>query len=88
MAILEKRATQPDRYKNRGGQLLKEEKERNALSKRIPHIEEQLIELSKAYETRNGKPFLTWGETIDTIIFHDHARHEKVCLFALLYLVY
>ncbi|KAF2903144.1 hypothetical protein ILUMI_03046 [Ignelater luminosus] len=81
MATLEKRATQPDRYKNRGGQLLKEEKERNTLSKRIPQIEEQLSQLSQAYETRNGKPFLSWGETIDTIIFHDHARHEEVFLF-------
>jgi len=33
----------PDRYKNRGSQLLKEEKERNALSKRIPKIEEQFF---------------------------------------------
>ncbi|XP_017767918.1 PREDICTED: protein regulator of cytokinesis 1-like isoform X2 [Nicrophorus vespilloides] len=74
---LEERANAPNRYKNRGGQLLKEEKERNTLSKRIPKIEEKLYVLVENYQTQVGKPFSYWGETIDSVIKKSYETRQQ-----------
>lgn len=77
MLELEESALMPGRFKNRGGQLLKEEKERNRLEKRIPKIEEQLIHLANTYQSKYGKPFYSWGKTVTEIIEEaHHARDE------------
>ncbi|XP_033255804.1 protein regulator of cytokinesis 1-like [Drosophila miranda] len=63
MQALEAKANEPNRFKNRGGQLLKEEKERKAISK-LPKIEQQITELVHAYEVQSHGPFLVYGENI------------------------
>ncbi|XP_017149590.2 protein regulator of cytokinesis 1-like [Drosophila miranda] len=63
MQALEAKANEPNRFKSRGGQLLKEEKERKAISK-LPKIEQQITELVHAYEVQSHGPFLVYGENI------------------------
>ncbi|KAF5280439.1 hypothetical protein FQR65_LT03248 [Abscondita terminalis] len=77
MLELEESASMPERFKNRGGQLLKEEKERNALAKRLPKIEDQLLHLANNFESKYGKHFYSWGKTIIDIIQEAHHAHEK-----------
>lgn len=55
---LDNSAASSNRYKNRGGKLLQEEKERNKLQKLIPKTEEQITELAQLYlEQRDSGPF-------------------------------
>ncbi|KAG5897209.1 hypothetical protein JTB14_022560 [Gonioctena quinquepunctata] len=80
---LEESSTGPDRYNNRGGKLLKEEKERNALAKQIPKIEETLQEHAYKFEKHHGFEFKTFGKTIEEYIHHvradrENARKEKL----------
>ncbi|XP_057657790.1 protein regulator of cytokinesis 1-like [Diorhabda carinulata] len=77
MIELEQNATGADRYNNRGGKLLKEEKERNLLSKQIPKIEANLLDLAERYQLRHGVPFLTFGNTIESYINNLHANREN-----------
>lgn len=74
---LELNAGGANRYKNRGGQLLQEEKKRNKFKKRIPQIEEMLQQLSDAYLIRNGTDFLTHGLTIKEHIEKLHQDADK-----------
>ncbi|XP_045460387.1 protein regulator of cytokinesis 1-like isoform X2 [Harmonia axyridis] len=67
----------PNRYKNRGGQLLKEEKERNKLSKKIPLIEEKIKEEALAYLDHTGTPFLVNGTPILEYIESLHSQREE-----------
>ncbi|CAG9818665.1 unnamed protein product [Phaedon cochleariae] len=73
----EESAVDPKRFKNRGGQLLKEEKERNALIKKIPKIESTLQEKANKYEQQNGTPFRTNGVTIKEYIWDLHSQKEN-----------
>lgn len=45
MIAIEAKATEPGRFNNRGGQLLKEEKERKTIATKLPKIETRLSEL-------------------------------------------
>lgn len=55
---LDNSAASSNRYQNRGGKLLKEEKERNKLQKLIPKTEERIAELANLYlEQRDSGPF-------------------------------
>ncbi|RZC35345.1 regulator of cytokinesis 1, partial [Asbolus verrucosus] len=74
---LESNSGTANRYKNRGGQLLIEEKLRNKLTKRIPKIEESLTKLSDAFLMRKGKRFLTFGKTIEEYIVKLHEDRDK-----------
>lgn len=85
MKQLEKGEEQPNRYKNRGGQLLKEEKERNKLSKQIPLVEEKLLKFSADYYHQHGKPFLTWGLTINDYINHERDAQKEVSIFRIFF---
>lgn len=67
-----------DRFKNRAGQLLQEEKERRQLSSRIPKIEEELLRLAEEYEIANGKTFLSFGRNISEIIQQNHEERNNV----------
>ena len=64
MNALEAKASEPGRYNNRGGQLLKEEKERKKIATKLPKIEQQISELVRQYEEREHAPFLVYGENI------------------------
>lgn len=78
MLLLENNATGSNRYRNRGGQLLKEEKERNKLAKKIPLIEQQLLEMAEEFQSETGRVFLTYGATVEEYIAHLHNLRENV----------
>ncbi|XP_066600313.1 protein regulator of cytokinesis 1-like [Prorops nasuta] len=65
MKELEQRANDPDRFHNRGGQLLAEEKERKLINKKLPKIEDELRKLIQDYEIKNGEPFFIKGHKFD-----------------------
>ena len=67
-----------NRYKNRGGQLLMEEKLRNKFRKRIPKIEETLTKLAETFFVRKGRHFRTFGRTIQEYIGKLHEDEDKV----------
>ncbi|CAH1636958.1 unnamed protein product [Spodoptera littoralis] len=64
MTELEARATEPGRYHNRGGQLLREEKERKAIASNLPKIEAQIRELVSEYEAKTGNIFTVDGKPL------------------------
>lgn len=64
MTELEARATEPGRYHNRGGQLLREEKERKAIASNLPKIEAQIRELVSDYEAKTGNIFTVDGKPL------------------------
>ncbi|XP_036339644.1 protein regulator of cytokinesis 1-like [Rhagoletis pomonella] len=64
MEALEAKACDPGRYNNRGGQLLKEERERKTIATKLPKIEQQIKELVLAYEEQEHQEFRVHGENI------------------------
>ncbi|XP_064153439.1 protein regulator of cytokinesis 1-like isoform X2 [Anguilla rostrata] len=58
----EKKASDPNRFSNRGGALLKEAKERVRVQKLLPKLEEELRSGAAAWEKDHGTVFLVWGE--------------------------
>ncbi|XP_063828858.1 protein regulator of cytokinesis 1-like [Ostrinia nubilalis] len=83
MTELEARATEPGRYHNRGGQLLREEKERKAIASNLPKIEAQLRELVTEYEAKNGTTFTVDGKPLIQLIEDEWEnrkaeRHNKL----------
>ncbi|XP_022208314.2 protein regulator of cytokinesis 1-like [Drosophila obscura] len=64
MEVLEAKSKDPMRFQNRGGQLLKEERERRDITFRLPKMELQITELVQAYEVQCCGPFLVHGENI------------------------
>ncbi|XP_018620540.1 protein regulator of cytokinesis 1-like isoform X2 [Scleropages formosus] len=59
---LEKRATDPSRFNNRGGNLLKEEKQRADLQKNLPKLEKILKAQIDVWEQEQGREFLVNGQ--------------------------
>ncbi|XP_077131637.1 protein regulator of cytokinesis 1-like isoform X1 [Ranitomeya variabilis] len=59
--ILEKKALDPNRFSNRGGTLLKEEKERAKLQKLLSKLEEELKSRIDLWEADQGSQFLIKG---------------------------
>ncbi|KAJ2951783.1 hypothetical protein O0L34_g13948 [Tuta absoluta] len=83
MTELEARATDPARYHNRGGQLLKEEKERKAIANKLPKIEEEIRELVTEYESKTGNTFTVDGKPLLQLMQDDWEarkaeRHNKL----------
>ncbi|XP_034483195.1 uncharacterized protein LOC117788521 [Drosophila innubila] len=76
MEALEEKAKEPNRYRNRGGQLLGEERERNHISIKLPLIEEQLNQMVQDYVERVNQPFLVYGEEIMTRIASDWEEYR------------
>jgi Ase1/PRC1/MAP65 family protein len=68
----------PGRYTNRGGNLLKEEKERKILSKRLPKIEAEIGTLVIAYNKRHKRPFTVHGRPIEEAIQADWERDRNL----------
>lgn len=77
---MEKGEEQPDRYKNRGGQLLREEQERNRLNRRITTAEDKLKVLAKKYFSEEGTLFLVGGKTIEEYINDLHNAQKEVSM--------
>lgn len=77
MCALEAKASEPGRYNNRGGQLLKEEKERKTIATKLPKIEQQIRGLVEDYEKREHAPFLVYGENILDIMNTQWEQKRK-----------
>ncbi|XP_017045845.1 protein regulator of cytokinesis 1 [Drosophila ficusphila] len=77
MEALEAKANDPNRFNNRGGQLLKEEKERKAMTTRLPKIDQQITELVKSYMAHANTPFLVNGEDILESMSADWEHHRQ-----------
>ncbi|XP_011259450.1 protein regulator of cytokinesis 1 [Camponotus floridanus] len=73
------RANNPDRYHNRGGQLLMEEKERKMIQKKLPKIEAELQRLIKEYETTHKQMFTIYGTSLENVLAEtwENINHEK-----------
>lgn len=71
------KALDPNRYNNRGGQLLREEKERRALHIRLPKVEAQIFELCNAYESTHGKAFTINGKTVKAFLEDEYEKREE-----------
>ncbi|XP_067637944.1 protein regulator of cytokinesis 1-like [Eurosta solidaginis] len=79
MIALEAKATDPGRYNNRGGQLLKEEKERKTIATKLPKIEQQIRNLVLEFEEQEHQEFLVHGENILEVMEREweKKRQEK-----------
>ncbi|KAM4675096.1 protein regulator of cytokinesis 1 isoform 2-T2 [Discoglossus pictus] len=80
---LDKKATDPNRFNNRGGNLLKEEKNRAKLQKMLPKLEEELKVRIAGWEQEqvrefyvNGKKFMDYV-TEQWDMFHQEKEKEK-----------
>lgn len=80
MESLQNKECDPKRYNNRGGQLLKEEKERKMITMKLPKIEAKLLEMIEKFEVENNRPFTMYGVRIQDIIERDYEakRQEKI----------
>ncbi|KAH8406660.1 hypothetical protein KR222_001945, partial [Zaprionus bogoriensis] len=74
MEALEAKANEPNRFNNRGGQLLKEERERKAIATKLPKIEQQITQLVKEYEAKTRSPFMVNGKNILEHMANDWVR--------------
>ncbi|XP_072291614.1 protein regulator of cytokinesis 1-like isoform X1 [Eucyclogobius newberryi] len=68
---LDKKANDPARFNNRGGNLLKEEKQRADLQKSIPKLEKVLKTEIDIWEQENDREFLVNGQK-----FLDHVQQQ------------
>ncbi|XP_070490684.1 protein regulator of cytokinesis 1-like [Chironomus tepperi] len=80
MELLQNKEQDPKRYANRGGQLLKEEKERKMISIKLPKIEAKLIEMCQDFEKTSRRPFTVFGVAVQDLIEKDYdtKRQEKL----------
>ncbi|XP_028828432.1 protein regulator of cytokinesis 1 isoform X1 [Denticeps clupeoides] len=60
----EKKASDPSRFSNRGGALLRESKERTKVQKMLPKLEEELRSGIDAWEKKQGTAFLVHGQRV------------------------
>lgn len=64
MEALEEKANAPNRFNNRGGQLLREEKERKTIAHKLPKIEQELRELVNEFEATHKRKFTVYGKEV------------------------
>ncbi|TMS05069.1 Protein regulator of cytokinesis 1 [Larimichthys crocea] len=78
---LDKKANDPARFNNRGGNLLKEEKQRTDLQKSLPKLEKTLKAQIDVWEQEHGKEFLVNGQKFLDYVQqqweHHHIEKEK-----------
>jgi len=66
---LELKANDPNRFNNRGGQLLQEERKRKKLQKGLPEVEKELMALNEKYSANNqGNKFKIFDTNLDEFI--------------------
>ncbi|XP_032806620.2 protein regulator of cytokinesis 1-like isoform X1 [Petromyzon marinus] len=73
----EQKAADPNRFANRGGNLLKEEKERAKLQKMLPKLEEELAVQVGEWEEAQGCKFLVDGCNFLAYISMQHERNRE-----------
>lgn len=74
---LDKKANDPARFNNRGGNLLKEEKQRTDLQKSIPKLEKILKTQIDAWEQENGREFLVNGQLFLEYVEQQWENHHN-----------
>ncbi|XP_047451996.1 protein regulator of cytokinesis 1-like isoform X2 [Mugil cephalus] len=78
---LDRKANDPARFNNRGGNLLKEEKQRTDLQKSLPKLEKVLKAQIDAWEQEHDKEFMVNGqkflEYVQQQWNHHHEEKEK-----------
>ncbi|KAM9853918.1 protein regulator of cytokinesis 1-like [Aulostomus maculatus] len=78
---LDKKANDPSRFTNRGGNLLKEEKQRTDLQKSLPKLEKSLKAQIDDWEQEHGKEFLVneqkFLEYVQQQWDHHHTEKEN-----------
>lgn len=65
-----------NRYNNRGGQLLREEKERKLMDMKIPKIENEIKALVQEYRQQNDQDFMINGEGIVELMERDWENYR------------
>uniref|UniRef100_A0A3B1J875 Protein regulator of cytokinesis 1b n=1 Tax=Astyanax mexicanus TaxID=7994 RepID=A0A3B1J875_ASTMX len=73
---LEKKATDPSRFTNRGGNLLKEEKQRTDLLKSLPKLEKKLKLQVEQWEEQQGREFLVGGQKFLQFVGEQWEQHR------------
>uniref|UniRef100_A0AAY4CND0 Protein regulator of cytokinesis 1a n=1 Tax=Denticeps clupeoides TaxID=299321 RepID=A0AAY4CND0_9TELE len=73
---LEKKATDPSRFNNRGGNLLKEEKQRADLQKSLPKLEKSLKSQIDLWEEEQGCEFLVHGQKFLQFVQEQWAQYN------------
>ncbi|XP_012527402.1 protein regulator of cytokinesis 1 [Monomorium pharaonis] len=74
------RANNPDRYHNRGGGLLTEERERKGVQKKFYEVERELRQLINEYETRHDRVFTIDGKNWEEVLadtLEDISREKE-----------
>ncbi|XP_020790776.1 protein regulator of cytokinesis 1 isoform X1 [Boleophthalmus pectinirostris] len=74
---LDKKANDPARFNNRGGNLLKEEKQRTDLQKSIPKLEKVLKTQIDSWEQENGREFLVNGQKFLDYVQQQWENHHN-----------
>ncbi|XP_055518554.1 protein regulator of cytokinesis 1b isoform X2 [Leucoraja erinacea] len=72
----EKKASDPNRFANRGGNLLKEEKQRTKLYKMLPKLEEELKMQIDAWEQEQCSHFLVNGQNFMEYVSEQWELHK------------
>ncbi|XP_067829587.1 protein regulator of cytokinesis 1b isoform X5 [Heptranchias perlo] len=72
----EKKASDPNRFTNRGGNLLKEEKQRTKLYKMLPKLEEELKAQIDAWEQEHCSQFLVNGQNFMDYVTEQWELHK------------
>ncbi|GAB1603667.1 protein regulator of cytokinesis 1 isoform X2 [Argonauta hians] len=75
--ILEKKATDPNRFNNRGGALLQEEKTRKRIIKELPKLEANLQELINKWEEEQKMKFLIYGMAFADFVSHRYKTIQE-----------
>ncbi|XP_072527481.1 protein regulator of cytokinesis 1b [Salminus brasiliensis] len=73
---LEKKATDPSRFTNRGGNLLKEEKQRTDLLKSLPKLEKKLKAQIELWEQEQEREFLVQGQKFMQFVVEQWELHR------------
>ncbi|XP_036382775.1 protein regulator of cytokinesis 1-like [Megalops cyprinoides] len=73
----EKKASDPNRFSNRGGTLLKEAKERVKVQKMLPKLEEELRTVVEVWEREQGIAFMVWGQRVMDYITTQWEEHKQ-----------
>ncbi|XP_050397796.1 protein regulator of cytokinesis 1 isoform X1 [Patella vulgata] len=77
MLEAEKKARDPNRFNNRGGKLLQEEKARKKIAKDLPKVEETVKAAIAEWEKENARTFLVGGVNYDTYIAEQWQMYEE-----------
>ncbi|XP_069416437.1 protein regulator of cytokinesis 1 isoform X7 [Ovis canadensis] len=72
----ERKASDPSRFTNRGGNLLKEEKQRAKLQKTLPKLEEELKARIEMWEREHSKAFVVNGQKFMEYVTEQWEMHR------------